>query len=84
MVTIESLSCQMPVIGPNIGGLKDIVNSDNIGLLFEPENIDDLATKILNAINSKFEPDEITKRAVHFSIKNQANEHLELYRKLIK
>ncbi len=84
MVTIESLSCKTPVIGPNTGGLKDIINSEKIGLLFEPENIDDLSAKILSAISKKFDPNEITKRAVYFSIKNQANQYLELYRKLIK
>jgi glycosyltransferase involved in cell wall biosynthesis len=83
MVTIESLSCQTPVIGPNIGGLKDIINSEKIGLLFEPENIEELAKKIIYAINNKFDSSEMKKRAAFFSIQNQAKKHLDLYKGLL-
>lgn len=85
MVAIEALSCETPIIAPNIGGLKDIINSDKIGLLFEAGNIKDLSEKILLAINnySVFDKNQIKKRGNSFSIEIQAKKHLEIYKELI-
>ena len=85
MVTIEALSCETPVIAPNIGGLKDIIDSDKIGLLFEPENIEDLSKKIIYAIKNykNFDRNKIKLRSKSFSIETQAKRHLELYKELI-
>lgn len=46
MVTIESLSCGTPVLGSNAGGTPEILENGKGGLLFEPLNEKDLATKI--------------------------------------
>lgn len=86
MVTIESLACETPVIAPNIGGLKDIINSNEIGLLFEPENIKDLEEKIIFAIKNYefFNREKMKERSLDFSIEIQAKKHLELYKGLLK
>ena len=85
MVSIEALSCQTPVIAPKIGGLKDIIDSDKMGLLFEPENIKDLAQKIIYAIENYdgFDKNQIKKRSEDFSIQVQAKKHLKLYKELL-
>ena len=46
MVTIESLACGTPVLGSNAGGTPEILENEKGGLLFEPLNEKDLATKI--------------------------------------
>ena len=85
MVSIEALSCEIPVIAPNIGGLKDIIDSHKIGLLFEPENIKDLAEKIVYAVENynNFDKNQIKKRSEDFSIEMQAKKHLKLYKELL-
>jgi glycosyltransferase involved in cell wall biosynthesis len=45
VVLIEALSCGKPVIGPNIGGPREIIVS-NVGRLFPPGNVNDLAEVI--------------------------------------
>jgi N-acetyl-alpha-D-glucosaminyl L-malate synthase BshA len=45
LVLIEALSCGKPVIGSNVGGIREIITSD-VGLLFNPNNSEELAEKI--------------------------------------
>jgi len=47
LVLIEAMLNGKPVIASRIGGIPDIVEDGVTGLLFEPGNADDLATKIL-------------------------------------
>lgn len=45
MATLESFAHSKPVIGSNIGGIPEQI-ADGCGLLFEPDNVDDLAKQI--------------------------------------
>jgi glycosyltransferase involved in cell wall biosynthesis len=53
MVTLEALAHEKPVIGSNIGGTKEILSNDRIGLLFEPNSQEDLRMKISEFLISK-------------------------------
>jgi glycosyltransferase involved in cell wall biosynthesis len=46
MSALEALACGTPVIGADIGGIPEIVRDGETGLLFEPGNADQLASKI--------------------------------------
>lgn len=85
MVAIESLSYGKPIVAPNCGGPKDIINSAAVGELFLPEDSDDLASAIQRVINKYHTYDyrAIRRRAEHFSIKNQARQHLAIYKEII-
>lgn len=85
MVAIEALSCGRPVIAPKIAGPKDIVNSEEIGQLFMPGDIQSLKEKIIFSLKnySVFSIKKCIERASFFSIKNQANNHIELYKRVI-
>jgi Glycosyltransferase len=47
---IESLCMGTPVLGANIGGIPELINADN-GLLFAPNNPNDLREKIVYLFN---------------------------------
>ena len=47
---IEAMGKGCPVIASSTGGLTEIVHDESDGLLFEPENINDLATKTLQML----------------------------------
>jgi glycosyltransferase involved in cell wall biosynthesis len=53
LVAIEGMLSKKPVIASNHGGLKEIVEHNNTGLLFEPNNEADLKKSIENLINNK-------------------------------
>jgi len=42
MTVLEAHACGKPVITSNVGGLKDLVVNGETGLLFKPENIQQL------------------------------------------
>ncbi|KZX17379.1 putative teichuronic acid biosynthesis glycosyltransferase TuaC [Methanobrevibacter cuticularis] len=54
LVLIEALACGKPVIGSNVGGIKEIITKD-VGLLIDPKNPKDLA----NAIDLILSDDEL-------------------------
>ena len=54
LVLIEALACGKPVIGSNVGGIKEIITPD-VGLLIDPNDSKDLA----NAIDSILSDDNL-------------------------
>ncbi len=85
MVAIEALACAKPIVAPDIGGIKDIIDSENVGLLFEPRNSRDLSKKIERAIENydSFSPSVFLERAKEFTIGRQAEKHIKLYESLL-
>ena len=57
LVLIEALACGKPVIGSNVGGIKEIITED-VGLLIDPNDSTDLA----NAIDKILSDDELMER----------------------
>lgn len=68
LVLIEALACGKPVIGSNINGIKEVINED-VGLLFNPNNENELA----NCINKIIKDKELKNKF----IKNSRNRALE-------
>lgn len=50
---IEAMACEKPVIVTNVGGLKEIVNSDDVGLKVEVDNIEQTKNAIEKLITDK-------------------------------
>ena len=50
LTIIEGSACALPSIVPNVGGLPEIVDSGESGYVFQKENVDDLADKLLKLI----------------------------------
>lgn len=46
LVGLEAMSCGVPVIASDIGGIKTYMNDGYNGYLFSPENIEELVSKI--------------------------------------
>ncbi|MFA9438483.1 glycosyltransferase family 4 protein [Uliginosibacterium sp. sgz301328] len=85
MVAIEALACGKPVIAPDIGGPKDIIDSADVGLRFEPGNVSSLAQAILDmaAGLSRYCPETCARRAQDFSVARQAQEHVLMYEEIL-
>ena len=50
-VIIEALSCGLPVVASNVGGIAEAVNETN-GILVEANNMDALQNAILSMMNN--------------------------------
>ena len=70
IVPVEALASGKPVIGLNKGGLRDIINNEHIGVLYDNENEDSLIQAI-KEFEKKFEFDPLKcrERAKEFSVK---------------
>ncbi len=76
-VMLEALTCGTPFVGSRVGGIPDIITSEDYGILVEPKNIEELAKAILEALNkewdrkkiadygSQFYWDKITERIIY-------------------
>jgi glycosyltransferase involved in cell wall biosynthesis len=67
-VTLEGLACGRPVIGSNIGGMKDVIN-EKVGLKVKPGDINSLA-KAMAAMNNRKFTDELAKNCRKHIIDN--------------
>jgi L-malate glycosyltransferase len=70
LVLIEALACEKPVIGSNVGGIKEIITED-VGLLIEPRDSKSLAKAVDSILSNeelreKFQSNA-RKRAMDFS-----------------
>jgi Glycosyltransferase len=77
---IESLCMGTPVLAANIGGIPELINDKN-GLLFKPNNLNDLRDKIIYLLNKRSFNNEMiqTSSADRFSSKNYYNRLIEIY-----
>jgi len=74
-VLIEAMACKKPVIGSNVDGIPNIVKHNFNGLLFESENVDDLAAKISMVLGDKNLAAKLSTNAYDHLLKNFTEEH---------
>ncbi len=70
IVLIEAMSCGVPVVATDIEPIREIVSTDEVGVLFAPENPASLAMSIKQAMDKKWDHREIREHAKKFSIDN--------------
>lgn len=66
-VMFEALGVALPFVGTKVGGIPEIIISENYGLLVEPGNPKDLAEKILIALEKEWNRSKIQKYAQQFT-----------------
>jgi glycosyltransferase involved in cell wall biosynthesis len=78
-VMFECLGCGKPFIGTKVGGIPEIIISDNYGLLCEPANPEELAEKILSGLDYDWDPDRIKAYSSKFSWSAVSEEIYKIY-----
>jgi glycosyltransferase involved in cell wall biosynthesis len=53
IVLLEAMSWEKPIVASNVGGISEIVVNGRNGLIFESENIDELAQKVVTLLIDK-------------------------------
>jgi N-acetyl-alpha-D-glucosaminyl L-malate synthase BshA len=84
---LEALSCSVPVVGTNVGGLKEVVKHGICGYLYDPDDIESLTDASINILSN---PDlmekmsyEARKTALKFDTKIIVPQYIEYYKKII-
>lgn len=84
---IEAILCGTPVIGFPVGGLNDIIQNEQNGILSDEISVNSLTQSINEFIRNKdhFNSEEIRIQAVNkYDISVQAKAYIELYCKILK
>jgi glycosyltransferase involved in cell wall biosynthesis len=66
-VMFECLGCGKPFIGTRVGGIPEIITSENYGLLCDPAKSVDLADNILLALAKEWDKGKIREYAEQFN-----------------
>jgi glycosyltransferase involved in cell wall biosynthesis len=83
LVSLESISCNTPVVAFNIGGIPDIIEHKKNGYLASPFDAEDLATGVNFCLsNSELGLHARDKAQREYSLEVQAKRYEELYQSL--
>ena len=83
-VMFESLGIGLPFIGTKVGGIPEIITSEDYGLLANPADPKDLSQKIIQGLNKKWDNEKIRSYGKQFTWKNIASDTVALYTDVIK
>ena len=78
-VMFESLACGTPFVGTRVGGVPEVITSDDYGLLVSRADVEDLKAKITLALNRSWNRDEIQQYAKQFTFSRKAEAILSLF-----
>jgi len=83
VVQIEAMACGKPVVATRNGGSEEIIVSKDYGLLVEPADPNDLAVKILGALDRKWDREAIFKYVERFRWEDITKDIVEIYRQVL-
>ena len=78
-VMFESLGCGKPFIGTYVGGISEIITSDQYGLVVKPGDAQGLADALTRALSIEWNREAIREYAEQFSWDAIANDVLHVY-----
>jgi glycosyltransferase involved in cell wall biosynthesis len=82
-VMFECLGCGKPFIGTKVGGIPEIITSEDYGLLVKPKDSKDLAEKIRIALESNWNYEKIRQHGEQYSWNNIGNDIIKIYKALL-
>jgi glycosyltransferase involved in cell wall biosynthesis len=59
----EALACGTPVVGSRVGGVPELITSEELGLLVDPGDVDGLARSVREALQRSWDRPKIAARA---------------------
>ena len=81
-VMFEVLGCGKPFVGTKVGGVPEVISSDEYGMLVEPADAAELAEKILLSLDREWDRDSIRRYSIRYTWKSIADEIIKAYRQV--
>jgi glycosyltransferase involved in cell wall biosynthesis len=70
---IEAMSCGLPVVASNIGGLKELIVTGETGILVNEKNAFEIADQCMELLDNENNSKDIAKNARSFIVKNNSH-----------
>ena len=83
IVQIEAMACGKPVVSTYNGGSEEIIISKDYGLLCKPADPEDLAKKILTALEKEWDRKKIRKYSEQFTWDSITSNIIKVYNKVL-
>ncbi len=83
-VMFESLGCGKPFIGTKVGGVPEIISSDDYGFLCNLSDEKALAENILKALDIEWDSEKIVEYSKQFSWENICKNIIQIYEEVLK
>lgn len=85
---VEALSCGVPCVAFNVGGMIDLIEHKNNGYLAEPFNIEDLAEGINFVLEDENRWNNLSENALNkaqkdYNINDISDKYIDLYKKIL-
>ena len=84
IVQIEALACGIPVIATNNVGSREIIGSEDVGLLCEPTNTESLAGAIVSGLDKPWNTQKILDYSNQFSWEVVVKSILPIYLQILR
>jgi len=89
MTVLEAMSCQVPVIATDVGGIPEMIDSGRNGLLVQPGNPKNLSASLLKVLGDRKFGAHLAERArvkvcEELSSAKMASSTAEMYRKVLE
>lgn len=82
-VMFEALGCGKPFIGTRVGGVPEIITSEDYGMLAEPAEPEDLANKLLLGLDHTWDRAKILAYAEKYNWDNISKDIAGIYKKFL-
>jgi glycosyltransferase involved in cell wall biosynthesis len=83
VVLIEAMACGLPVVAAAVGAVPEIVDSDDVGILAQPDSVDSLTQALEKALVKQWDRNKITTYAQKFSVKNTVRSLDSIYSEIL-
>jgi len=83
-VMFECLGCGKPCIGTKVGGIPEVITSEDYGILVEPANSEALAESLFLALEKNFDKDKILKYGKQFAWEEIVKQIVSIYNYVLR
>lgn len=81
---LEALACGKPVVATKVGGIPEVINSEDYGFIVNPGNISQLCTALNEALEKNWDENKIAQYGSNFTWDKMASELIKTYKNILR